>query len=76
MVAMGERTQRSDRARSGISVSVTPETLQRLNELADAVPGMQRGRLAGELLDELVPTVASVKRRLQITRKEGAARPT
>jgi hypothetical protein len=56
------------RGRKSMGCSVLNETHARLIELAQGA-GMPPARLAGELLDELVPTVTGVRRRLQIVRK-------
>lgn len=53
--------------KSNLNVYVRAETRARLGELArDA--DMAPTRLAAELLEELVPTITGVRRRLQVTR--------
>ena len=52
-----------------ISISVTPEIYGRICELA-CDGDFKPGRLAGDLLGELVPTITSVRARLQITREK------
>lgn len=50
-----------------VGVSLRPDLAERLDEMA-AEAGIHPARLAALFLEELLPTVASVRTRLQITR--------
>lgn len=53
--------------RAQVNISLSPESSAKLRELAGEA-GMRPSTLARLLLDELLPTVASVRTRLQVTR--------
>lgn len=59
--------------RARCTVFLAPEHAKHLRTLAEQV-GMKPGALATALLEELLPTVVGVRRRLQIERNGGPPR--
>ncbi len=55
---------------SSFAVKLSPASHERLGEIADEA-GITRSRAAALLLEELIPTIAGIKTRLQVTRRPG-----